>query len=413
MSDLLLPNVYYFNPTCDITVGNDAISYTPPRLLQQFQDDLSSMPLWLAQPDDYILVPHTIDESFLRILERANISCPSFIQIDRLVQQQTDINHLMPWGWSMATHHYLDDLKFVCSDEFLKSPNSHWTPQHKLLYSRLTSIQLADALRPLVSQSDFIRLPQSPIVARSRQEVEAAIISFRGKAVIKAPWSSSGRGVMMIDEETKRVPDFRWVEGSLKQQGFLVVESFLDKVYDLSFHYWVSASGDVDYLGHNFFQTNEKGKFTGCILEAYPSALMLNDRDERLLSALKAAPLLIAQALETLGIHQLYVGPIGVDALWYRDEDHRFYLNPVIEVNVRHTMGLLNIRLRGKLHPNAQGEWFIDQFSAGGWDDFCNKRSVESQLFLQDGLLKSGFLPLIPVGGVFGAWLNLNITESH
>jgi hypothetical protein len=50
-----------------------------------------------------------------------------------------------------------------------------------------------------------------------------------------------------------------------------------------------------------------------------------------------------------------YVGPLGVDAMVHRDEEGRLALKPVVELNVRMTMGRVALELMKKSAPNRSG----------------------------------------------------------
>ena len=56
-----------------------------------------------------------------------------------------------------------------------------------------------------------------------------------------------------------------------------------------------------------------------------------------------------------------YSGPVGVDALVWRDDQGKLMLRHVIELNVRMTMGRVALELQKKLNPN-------------GWSDFSVQR---------------------------------------
>ncbi|PZX12943.1 hypothetical protein LX69_02747 [Breznakibacter xylanolyticus] len=401
------PDLYLFNPTCDIAVGNNSISYTPARGLLLFETDTATLPMWLARCDDMVCVPATVDVPFLDLMTQCGISLPRFVTLGEVLGGQESLRRFVPWGWSRATHHAYADVMRLCDASFRALPVALWQPAHRELMSRLTAIALADVLRPLVPEGSPVQLPMSTRIIRSVSQAHDVLEGFSGRVIFKAPWSASGRGLMMCDVPAGRLPDMRWVEGSVRQQGFLTAEPFLNNEIDLSFHFEIHPGGEVEYVGHNFFNTNDKGRFTGCLLAAWPDEVMRRDDAARLRAAVELAAVALRQALAGMAIHRLYSGPLGVDALWYRADDGSCYLHPAIETNIRYTMGRLNISLRQRLHPSAQGHWQMEQFAGNGFGEFCESHLRQSPPVLEAGQLRSGILPMVPWGGSWGAWLVL------
>jgi hypothetical protein len=50
-----------------------------------------------------------------------------------------------------------------------------------------------------------------------------------------------------------------------------------------------------------------------------------------------------------------YLGPLGIDAFIYGDSDGLFRLKPVVEINLRHTMGRLTLELMKHTCPGSGG----------------------------------------------------------
>ena len=52
-----------------------------------------------------------------------------------------------------------------------------------------------------------------------------------------------------------------------------------------------------------------------------------------------------------------YLGPLGIDAFIYRDAGGSLHLKPVVEINLRHTMGRLTLELIKHAAPGSVGEF--------------------------------------------------------
>ena len=91
--------------------------------------------------------------------------------------------------------------------------------------------------------------------------------------VLKTPYSSSGRGLLWVE---KRKPDTKtknWIQGAFNKQGMISIESGLDKVQDFAMEFYSDGQGTVRYEGLSVFNTEERGSYTGNILEEQSTML--------------------------------------------------------------------------------------------------------------------------------------------
>ena len=49
------PDLYFFNPTCETAVVNGSETYVAPKILRDFEEDLSLLPMLLTSPNDLVL----------------------------------------------------------------------------------------------------------------------------------------------------------------------------------------------------------------------------------------------------------------------------------------------------------------------------------------------------------------------
>ncbi|HOI48862.1 MAG TPA: hypothetical protein PK167_06130, partial [Prolixibacteraceae bacterium] len=59
-----LPDVYLFNPTCEMAIANGTVSWQPNRLLQQMETDLGNLPQFFAAETDVVLVKRLPGKAF-------------------------------------------------------------------------------------------------------------------------------------------------------------------------------------------------------------------------------------------------------------------------------------------------------------------------------------------------------------
>lgn len=105
-----------------------------------------------------------------------------------------------------------------------------------------------------------------------------------------------------------------------------------DRTLDFASEWEMTADGEAIFKGLSVFETNESGRYSHNISDS-TAALLARIRhiaptvDDKLFQAQSRA---LAKMLRG------YVGPVGIDML--ADKDGR--VNPCVEINLRHTMGM-------------------------------------------------------------------------
>ena len=201
------------------------------------------------------------------------------------------------------------------------------------------------------------------------------LILQHGKAVVKAPWSSSGRGVKYVSAEDFRTsgdyPTFeRWVANMIYHQGGVTVEPLYNKVRDFAMEFEMK-DGKVLYRGLSLFDTI-KNAYSGNVLCSE------DDKVEMMKPLISEAQLAgirqrIIEVMEP-ALKDIYSGPFGVDmTICTKGEKDEFcdaVLNqegeeeertglgvvPCIEINLRRTMGHVAIDLYEHLVANSSDE---------------------------------------------------------
>jgi hypothetical protein len=188
-----------------------------------------------------------------------------------------------------------------------------------------------------------------PQTCSSVSEVEA-LLGERGSIVLKAPFSSSGRGIQMLRKKHLNSSLKAWIGSILEKQSFLMAEHLHEKLCDFSFHFKVLSGKTPEFLGTVFFNTNSNGQFNGCYIWQHPNTEYNEIVDHAitlgLIENLKQA--LIAE-------YAGYSGFIGVDAMLIK-QDLGIRIHPCVEINPRHTMGLLTLKLRESI-SNSEAYW--------------------------------------------------------
>lgn len=288
--------LHIFNPENDMALADGKAGYTPPATIQQMRRELYGLPYWWAEDDDQVW-----DGTSPLRLEPGDV--------------------IRPWGWSPALKHQLRlagvGEEFLPTDEALRSlrQRSH----------RQTAVEALAAIRA--------DLPGDDLAGESRlchtwQEVQHTASAW-GQVLLKAPWSSSGKGLMRADNPQAE----GWAQRILRQQGAVVAERWMDRVADLALEFWVEA-GVARYEGLSLFTTDERG--------AYQSGLVAPEGEKMAYLAQMINPATMA-AVQQWWMRRLagidYEGPVGIDMLLTREGR----LCPCVEINWRMTMGLVSV----------------------------------------------------------------------
>ncbi len=345
----MLPDVWWFNPTCEQAVANGTVSWQPNRTLQQFETDLSLLPLYLAAPNDVVLVHRYPSQAFLNELKVSGVDVPHLIAIEDAMGDEIFVSSskgwLRPWGWSPAVHHLLHGLKDSCSNAFKKSPVYNWQPEYKNLYSRRLAHDILGQAHKVLDPEIFPQYPL-PTICNTADQV-GQVHRQNGKSMVKAPWSASGRGLLPITLAEIHPSLKQWINGVLKNQGYVMIEPLLDKKLDFALQFEV-LSYKVVFQEITWFITDEKGQYKGNIVTR-PDHFY----NARLIEEVECHQEMLVNALLPGLAHQLigkYEGALGVDAMIYMN-GNQLKIQPCVEINLRYNMGNIALALQKKLSP--------------------------------------------------------------
>lgn len=404
------PDIYFYNPTCELAVANGSENYMAKSLLRKMEYDLDFLPAFLSGSEDITLVKKYPDEYFLNSLAEAGFGPFNLMLAAESLKDPLFISKpkgfLRPWGWSPSMHKLFAPLKPSCDPEFLNSPAAQWRPVHKELYSRREGRELLK--RMLGQNTDWTTsLADLPRVCTSHEQIQE--LQQKWKTVfIKAPWSSSGRGLQVLRPGEYNRSNRQVIEGILSHQGYVMVEPKYNKLLDISFQFYSGGNGKVDINGVCSFMTDASGRYSGSYLEEFPADLEPSLRDF-IDEHLEITKNLIFNHLNGSRYALEYEGWLGIDAMVYLTEGGQFKIQPCLEVNCRYTMGAIVLALRKRLAKDSSGTFKIVHQKGGLLPDFFTKMKKESPIVIEEGKIIRGFLPLTPACGdtLFGAYLNV------
>ena len=341
--------LHIFNPEHDLALAANLRQFTAPHAGRQLRSDLSFIPALWADEGDLVLVDD-IDNARdkVRHLGTKLVDKVEFItkvQLEHLIKTEF-LDSVHPWGWDLSLKGELERIGMpeivMPGDAILNKVRAlssrQWTAGH--LQSGVQFVQTVTEVKSLVREW--------------------------GKAVIKAPWSSSGRGVRFVSADEFRegsgYPSFeRWVGNIIYRQGGVTVEPYYNKVMDFGMEFEM-VDGNVLYRGLSLFDT---------IKNAYSGNILCSEDKKEEMMAQYVSPERLLQIRQHIidvmepALKGNYSGPFGVDMMIYAkdmnalkqvistDMPSDFGVNECIEVNLRRTMGHVAIDLANYLQQTS------------------------------------------------------------
>lgn len=183
---------------------------------------------------------------------------------------------------------------------------------------------------------------------------EATILLERGPVLFKGVHSCAGRAHLKVEAGGLPQAEAR-LQTMLDKHGGLVLEPWLERVADFSMLYEKSGEG-VEWIGASVMENDAQGRYLGSRVAPKWTSLLdagvstwLHTRADIQDWIRRRWP----QALEQLLPD--YVGPLGIDCLVHRHADGSLDWRPVVELNVRMSMGRIALELMRKSRSGCSG----------------------------------------------------------
>lgn len=348
--------LHIFNPEHDIALAKDTPFFTAPHAARALRTDLGFMPMLWAEDGDMVLVDdvEAALEASRHLKRRA--ADVVFVTLDDLRLHPWEFFEqvrVQPWGWDKTLAHQLTSAS-TGFEACIPSSDS-MAVIRKMSNRRFA----AENVLPKVAAMDERFVGESHWC--DTLELVKALVRRNGQSVLKAPWSSSGRGLRYVDDTlTGHVEG--WCRNLISQQGGVMVEPYYNKVMDFGMEFHVGKDGTPDYRGLSLFRT-ENGAYTGSMLatEADKRKMLARYIPLTLLDKLKEC---LSQTLRPL-VRGNYQGPLGIDLMVVAGKGlSGFALHPCVEVNLRRTMGHVALALSpainepwGLMHIDFDGHY--------------------------------------------------------
>lgn len=284
---------------------------------------LQFLPLLYAQAGEFVAVSHFPDNFYLDKLSNHPWFQNTLPHLTLLSDPQLPPSSICkPWGhspqiqaWALKNHlHYP-----------FPSP---WSMVQKV-HSKSFSFQ-------------FSPLPQSSLI-RNEKELHNWLKKNSGPKVLKTCFGLSGQGHYRLIEELVSPLLLKFCHKEWSANRPLIGEPWVERLEDFSSQWFIHPSQEIEWLGFTRFETDSEGKYLGTWAGG---ELSFSPSLKKYLQEHKQKAYQTLQVLAQLN----YFGPVGIDALIYR-QNGQVLLYPVVEINPRQTMSSLALCLQNRLAP--------------------------------------------------------------
>lgn len=378
-----MSRLYYFNPDHDLALANGNAHFQAPESAVAFADDLSLLPCWFAEEvASEVLSDQEFGED-LNVLGLDVATIPLFSK-DKIEEFKVE-----PWGWDMAVRKFF--LNNGVAEKLL--PTEERIAEYKQMAHRRLTIEAMNYLRERSIYPNS--LPKSAEELVTMADVNAFATKYE-EVVFKAPWSGSGKGVFWSSGQL--TPSLSgWCKRVIEKQGSVMGEMAYNRVQDFAMEFKVGR-GDVAFAGYSLFFTEGSGIYRGNYLLSnediveeltkWVSVDYLNWIRDELINFLREK------------VAKNYTGFVGVDMFVYSETqgDVNYKINPVVEFNLRMTMGMVARVVYDRcVQKGVRGMFMIDHCPPG---ELLREHIVqieENPIEIEDGRFKKGYFSLCPV----------------
>jgi hypothetical protein len=328
--------IHIFYPEHDIALAINRDRFTPSFSVRKLKSDIGFIPaLWSNNGDIVIVDDVELSSCAYKHLQYDYKPDVKFMTFEDLAKMElyNDVNiDIDSWGWNSNIALKLKNVGIING-----IPTKAQLQEIRRLSCRR---ECADVLSSLRDGLEKITCGNS-YSCTSEEHINSLINKYKN-IVIKAPWSSSGRGVRFISSlSLKNVSG--WINNIISKQGCIIVEPYYNNIKDFAMEFYSDGKGNINYLGLSVFETIN-GTYCGNVIatEDKKTALLIEYINNDLLEILKQR---ICNCFAKR-LNGIYKGPFGIDMMIVADNSkNNFLVNPYVELNLRRTMGHIALSL--------------------------------------------------------------------
>lgn len=365
--------LYVFNPEHDYALANNDPHFVAPASAIRFADECAPFLRHITEDKGILFLPYQEKHYLSSETMEASHELPA------------TVDRVCPWGWDHAIALQLREAGVP----------EHLLPTHKTLETIRTLAHrqtAAQAMRFLNQQlGNELPLPPAAELLTSVDEAEHIIHQWQD-VIFKSPYSGNGRGHLYahgICSPTLR----RQISGVIRRQGAIMAEPLLDVVQDFAMEFRCHDQ-KADFCGYSLFNTMHYG-YAGNMLRT-DEAIEQHLSQWISIEKLRTIRDTVLRFLED-EIAPSYQGYLGVDMFIY--QDNGFKINPMVEINLRMTMGMASHIIRERyLHPDTIGTFRLEyRPKPGDLLRLAEELHRQHPFVPKEGKWYSGFLSLTPI----------------
>ena len=296
---------------------------------------LASCWLGIAAAGDQIYLPASIAPEFITQLAVDGLPTVEWISTWP-GREQAAQREFVPWGWSEAAANLADAQGFRTTAPDLAAV--------KTVNSRSFSFHC---------ETEWgVSLPGSCQV-KDMDELEAAVAELAARQgteettwVLKADFSMSARERMLGRGAGVSNPIRDWAKKRFAYPQPLFLEPWVQRVAEAGLQFEIPQQGEPAFLGLAQLLCDDRGQYRG-------SRICVDAQTQKTWQPAIEMGQRVAARVQQAG----YFGPLGIDAMQYRDERGALQCRPIQDVNARYTMGRLALGFRRFLKSGQVASW--------------------------------------------------------
>lgn len=370
---------HFFNPENDLALALGDKHYNPPKNIVRFSEDLSLLPVWYAEVNDCVLSRTHVPADWMQ-KERNELSVKStWRHIDEYLKESIPSDVLSPWGWNYSLYNMWKNKG--SSVQIIDCGKIREISGRSIVCDILTLPSIKGEIVP----ASFVQ----PKILTNWNQVCSFVHEYK-VVVLKAPWSSSGKGLYWVEDECSEALK-RWTRNLFAKQGYIMGEKVYEKEKDFAMEF-KSENGDVSFLGYSFFQT-EDGKYKGNILAS--DDWMKGQLSQYVHPSVLQNVITILCGFFTSRIAPYYRGYFGVDMMVVKSEVG-YFIHPCVEVNLRMNMGVVSHILNDRyVQKDHRGYFFVTTFPTHeALLEFHASSQHDYPLEIANSRIIKGYMPL-------------------
>lgn len=346
-----MPQLFYGNFDFEHQLTSAANS-RGGKVLERINAELTPSLIALAQPDDLIWAPYPVDEAYLNALYDSEKLRPQFISDPQSIPAGS---LLRPWGWSNRVVDWGRIHDCRCESPRLEAVQR--------ANSRLFSCELEREWQCGLESTTPIRSLDQLVKILTEQSEQFSRWVLKGLFGMSGRERCFGQGID-VSEQT-----VNWTKRRIERDGAVILEPWVDRIAEVGIQFDIPRCGEPQLLGITPLLSDDSGGYRGNDLQCADDKLW-----EEAIAIGRDAAIHLQQQIG-------YFGPLGIDAMRYRDPSGSVHLRPLQDINARLTMGRLALGFRRFLQPGEVGIWLhfrASSESSSHWNELRIHHEINS-----------------------------------